>query len=147
MSESSDIWIDLDPVIEDQLNLQVTIAYDRHHQFMRETRFDDCKQVLDIGTGNGLFLRRLAGDHPDKSFVGVDKRQHFLDRCNLTPMKNISFCLADVQDAQAIKLSDFDGVLMRYFLLHVSNARDILKNLKSKLKKGAHICEVAQEFR
>ncbi len=129
--KENDLWVDLDQVIEDQLNLQVKIAYGQHHQFMLDHGLMDCKKVVDIGMGNGLFLRTLAKDHPETMFVGLDKRQYFVDRCNALPMNNVSTYLIDLQDDHDLfSFQSFDGVVMRYFLLHVPNAKEILKNLQ-----------------
>ena len=139
-NDEKEIWLNLDSIIEDQLNLQVTISYDRHHEFMIKNGLTGCKKVLDLGTGNGLFLRKLAIDHPNIEFVGVDKRPHFIERCNSTLMQNVSSFQLDIQeDNSNFDFGQYDGIVMRYFLLHVPNAKEILKKLLSKLKKKAHL--------
>ena len=55
-------------------------------------------------------------------------------------MNNVSTYLIDLQDDHDLfSFQSFDGVVMRYFLLHVPNAKEILKNLQSKMKKGTKL--------
>lgn len=139
-SKNKDIWLELDKILDDQLNLQVELSYDRHHAFILKYGLNFCRKVLDCGTGNGFFVRTLAADHPGISFIGIDKRSHFVDRCNSFPVVNVSTIQLDVQDnGSNFNFSEFDGVLMRFFLLHVSNAKDILRSFKEKLNRGTHI--------
>ncbi len=133
----NEVWLNLDQIIDDQLNLQVKMSYDRHHQFMLKHKLGECKSVLDVGTGNGLFVRTLAHDHPEIQFTGIDLRQHLVDRCNSVPMPNVRAERVDMQDPLSVfDFSQFDAVVMRYFLLHVPNAKEILQGLKSKMKQG-----------
>lgn len=136
---SHDVWLDIDSIIENQLSLQVAMSYNQHHRFMLQTGLDKCRKVLDIGTGNGLFLQHLALDHAAIDFTGIDKRQHLLDRCASSSTKNISVQIVDVQENKDFDFSVFDGVLMRYFLLHLPNAKELLGQIKKKSKPGTHV--------
>lgn len=135
----TDHWLDVDELIESQLKLQVEIAYDWHHQFLVQNGLDQVGRVLDLGTGNGFFLNALAKDHPEIKFVGADKRPHLLARGSAAA-KNISWLTLDAQslDTSSDVLKTCGGVLMRYFLLHVPNAREILSQLKAHVAPGAH---------
>lgn len=126
----------LDPFVENHLNLQVKISYTDHHGFLLRHGLKGCSNVLDVGTGNGTFAARLAQDHPEIQFVGIDKRQPCVESSRSHLSANFD---AEHLDMFARKsnfdFGEFDGFLMRYFLLHVDHARKILEILKTKSKR------------
>lgn len=125
----------LDQLAEDQLNLQVKISYENHHDFLLRHGLRECSRVLDIGTGNGAFVACLAIDHPAIQFVGIDKRQHCIDGAQKHRSSNLDFQIVDMFNRKSpFDFSTFDGYLMRYFLLHVDHASKILELLKAKSK-------------
>ncbi|WPU66547.1 methyltransferase domain-containing protein [Peredibacter starrii] len=125
---------ELEAFVQSHLNLQVKISYPDHHGFLLRHKLGDCAQVLDVGTGNGTFVARLAEDHPNIHFVGIDKRRHCIDSCKTT--KNFEAFQVDMfSRTSTFDFSQFDGFLMRYFLLHVDNAQKILELFKAKAKR------------
>jgi len=64
-----ELWIELESATRDQLELQVELSLDRHHQLMLKHGLAKCKYAVDIGTGNGLFLGRVAQRHPTIHFL------------------------------------------------------------------------------
>ena len=129
---------ELDSLVESHLNLQVKISYSVHHDFLLRHHLNDCKKVLDVGTGNGAFVARLALDHPEIQFVGIDKRALSIESCQKFAKHNLEFTQFDMfaRDAD-FDLSNYDGFLLRYFLLHVDNANKVLELFKLKAKPGA----------
>jgi len=126
----------LDPFVENHLNLQVKISYSEHHDFLIRHNLLKCTQVLDVGTGNGTFLKRLAQDHPNIHFVGIDKRRQCVDSCQNMLAKNLDVMQVDMFSKNTtIDFSRFDGILMRYFLLHVDHAQKILELFKLNSKR------------
>lgn len=125
---------ELDSFVQSHLNLQVKISYPDHHEFLLRHKLNECSQVLDVGTGNGTFVARLAQDHPNIHFVGIDKRKHCIDSCK--PSENFEAFQVDMFSRQnTFDFSRFDGFLMRYFLLHVDSAQKILELFKAKAKR------------
>lgn len=132
--------INLDAFVEDHLNLQVKISYEDHHDFLLRHNLHQCSHVLDIGTGNGLFVSRLALDHPDIQFVGIDKRKQCVESCQKYATKNLDFFQVDMFSKKtAFDFSLFDAFLMRYFLLHVDHSQKIFEFLKMNSKKPARL--------
>ena len=124
---------DLDSFVESHLNLQVKISYPEHHGFLLCHGLNECAQVLDVGTGNGTFVARLAQDHPNIHFVGIDKRKHCIESSKKLISNNFDVTQVDMFSLESsFEFSRFDGILMRYFLLHVDNSRKILELLKVK---------------
>ncbi|MBW2596833.1 MAG: methyltransferase domain-containing protein [Deltaproteobacteria bacterium] len=85
---NQNIWIELEKTIEDQLKLQVDLSLIRHHNFMIEHGLSDRKKVVDIGTGNGLFLEKIAEKHPQILFNGIDNKSHMIKRAETRDLPN-----------------------------------------------------------
>lgn len=129
---------ELDSFVENHLNLQVKISYPEHHDFLIRHELASCSQILDVGTGNGSFVARLAHDHPYIDFIGIDKRKHCIESCKKLMSKNLEFTHLDMFSRDSkFDFSRFDGFLMRYFLLHVDNSQKILELFREKSKRPA----------
>jgi SAM-dependent methyltransferase len=127
---------ELDSFVENHLNLQVKISYPEHHDFLTRHGLNECSQILDVGTGNGTFVARLAEDHAEIQFFGIDKRKPCIDSCKHLISKNFDVAQVDMFAREGtFDFSRFDGFLMRYFLLHVDNSQKILELLKVKSKR------------
>ncbi|HXH32210.1 MAG TPA: class I SAM-dependent methyltransferase [Bacteriovoracaceae bacterium] len=126
--------------IEDHLDLQVKISYTDHHDFLIRHGIQNCSRVLDVGTGNGTFVVRLAKDHPGINFVGIDKRSQCVERCRSLVTNNFEAIQVDMfHSNSSFDFSNFDGILMRYFFLHVDHAMKILALLKRVAKRPSTI--------
>lgn len=127
---------ELDSFVENHLNLQVKISYREHHDFLIRHQMGVCARVLDVGTGNGTFVARLAQDHPGIQFVGIDKRKAVIDSAQKVAGENLGFSQVDMfSRTSTFDFSLYDGFLMRYFLLHVDNAQKILEVFKARAKR------------
>lgn len=127
---------ELDSFVESHLNLQVKISYPQHHDFLIRHGLSECSHVLDVGTGNGTFMARLAHDHSNIHFVGIDKRKHVIDSSKKFHSHNLETLQLDMfSRTSTFDFSRFDGILMRYFLLHVDNSQKILELFKEKSKR------------
>jgi ubiquinone/menaquinone biosynthesis C-methylase UbiE len=128
--------MNLDLFVEEHLNLQVKISYPDHHAFLLRHGLKDCGHVLDVGTGNGTFVAKLAQDHSNIQFIGIDKRKQIIDGSKKLATKNLEFEQVDMfSRTTTFDFSKFDGFLMRYFLLHVDNSQKILELFKTKAKR------------
>ena len=54
--------------------------------------------ILDLGTGDGRYVRTLAGRHPDRFFVGVDACRENLHEYSRAKLQNMLFVIASAQD-------------------------------------------------
>jgi hypothetical protein len=52
---------------------------------------------LDLGTGDGQFVRRMAGRHRDRFFIGVDACRENLHHTSRTNLSNALFVIANAQ--------------------------------------------------
>jgi SAM-dependent methyltransferase len=129
---------ELDSFVESHLNLQVKISYPEHHDFLVRHQLGQCSQILDVGCGNGTFVARLAQDHPHIHFVGIDKRKQCVESCQKLIDENLDVLQVDMFSREStFDFSRFDGVLMRYFLLHVDNSQKILELFKVRSKRSS----------
>ncbi len=130
----------LDAFIDGHLDLQVKISYPDHHDFLLRHGLRSCALVLDVGCGNGTFVRRLAQDHPGIQFFGIDKRKPCVDASMKLSLRNFDVGLVDVfSRGPGFDFSTFDGILMRYFLLHVDHSKKVLELFKGRAKKPSKV--------
>ncbi len=54
--------------------------------------------ALDLGTGDGRYVRTLAGEHPDRFFVGVDTCRENLYEHSRAKLSNMVFVIASAQE-------------------------------------------------
>lgn len=140
MAEKVNIWTDLAELVEDQLNLQVKMQFKHHHQFMMSHGLADCQSMMDIGTGNGAFMAALAKEHPAISFIGIDDKDHMVNRATKCDLPNIKCLIGDVNRPKSIpEINTVDGVLMRYVLLHLNDASSVINKLYDAMKPGARL--------
>ena len=114
---------------------------------MLRHKLRECKRVLDVGTGNGAFAARLAQDHPEIQFVGIDKRKTCVGNAQKFVGKNFDVKQVDpFSRTSDFDYSQFDGFLLRYFLLHVDHSKKILELFKLKSKRPAKFWVIDLDF-
>lgn len=137
---SQDLWIESESLIRKQLELQVELSFHRHHQFMLRHGLAQCQHVLDIGTGNGLFLERVAQRHPLLKFRGVDDKAHMIDEAKSRNEANLDWMQADALDERVqTAISTTDDILMRYFVLHMPDTRSTIPRILSSARPGTQL--------
>ena len=133
--------LSMEDMIDEQLGLQIEISYKRHREFMLMYGLGECRTVVDLGTANGLFLHTLATDHPNITFHGIDSNEMRISQAKQYGNINVEWLVGNINDPEFLfpLLNKADGVLMRYFLLHLTNVDDLLGNLAQTLKKNASL--------
>lgn len=97
----------------------------------------DCKNVLDIGTGNGYFLSRVADNNRGIKFYGIDNKPHMISAAMKSDACNIEWKTGDIHDFTTLpSLSIMDGILMRYFVLHLPDVKASLAKIGEHVKAG-----------
>lgn len=130
----------LESFVDDHLNLQVELSYADHHDFLLRHGLLECRRVLDVGTGNGTFAARLSRDHSQIEFLGIDKRAPCVESCRQWTQPNFRARQVDLFARNLdLELGSFDGILMRYFLLHVDHAHKILERLRQDGKRPSQL--------
>lgn len=101
--------------------------------------------MLDIGTGNGNFLRLLMGlDDNYKSMVGIDILESAIKSCNANiDDERIKFMKMDVLDMD-FEDDSFDIVTLSNSLHHLDNIKETLTQMERVLAPGGSLvfCEM-----
>lgn len=133
-------WREHESLVDDQLSLQVEMQWDQHRAFLDRHGLPSCRRVVDMGTGNGVFLDRLAQAYPALSFIGVDNRENMLSLAQRRSRANITWARNDVLTCERIApLRHADGVLLRYLLLHLQSVPAFLARLARTLREGTRL--------
>lgn len=103
-------------------------------------------RILDVGTGDGLWMSDLAADHPEATLVGTDiKSDHFTNIPNLTPRASFEI-QSMLEDYPSSWAASFDLAHVRYMLSMCSPdlAGQAVARLFGVVKPGGFIqlCEV-----
>jgi ubiquinone/menaquinone biosynthesis C-methylase UbiE len=140
MKMSKSVWIDLHDAIRTQLELQVRLSFGRHHGFMKGHGLDSCRKIADIGTGDGLFLRCAADLHPKIGFVGLDDKPGMMADAEARRCSNVRWVCADALGLESRSLlAEADGILMRYFLLHMPDTEAVLGTMLDRARPGTRL--------
>jgi ubiquinone/menaquinone biosynthesis C-methylase UbiE len=92
-------------------------------------QWHDARTVLDVGTGNGYYLKRIAARFPNKSYTGIDISPELVGIANREICKNdVSFEESRLIDHNGT----YDFVLMRLLLQH-------LEEIPAALDSVAHL--------
>ena len=86
--------------------------------YLSEFWVDRAQTVLDVGTGNGYFLEKVAGLFPDKEYTAIDISAEFIQIAKTeVAYKNIEFLVNNYLDLEG----QFDFIIMRLFWQHLKN--------------------------
>jgi ubiquinone/menaquinone biosynthesis C-methylase UbiE len=86
------------------------------------------KTVLDLGTGNGYYLSKIAARFPDKIYHGVDTSSELIaiakrEVCS----KNVTFSSHNLFDV----IGRYDFVLVRLLLQHLDDIQAVLNHMST----------------
>jgi SAM-dependent methyltransferase len=114
--------------------------------YYRTPQWHAAKTVLDLGTGNGYYLRKLAGYFPDKVYRGVDISAELIAIAQRESKSgNVSFSHCNLFDVT--EAADF--VLMRLLLQHLPDVQAVLDHVATLIPSGgsALIIDAHDPFR
>lgn len=100
-------------------------------------------RVLDIGTGNGYYLRRLATYFPEKSYVGVDTDAEHIAMAeregSLAPARHGGPRMRfTVGDAHALE-GEYDVALARLLIQHLPSVEEFLASAGRAIRPGGSL--------
>ena len=91
------------------------------------------RTVLDVGTGNGHYLARLAGRFPDKQYLGIDVEADHIDVARRTVAQpSLRFERGDLYAATG----RYDALLARLLFQHLTRVPEALDAVASLLRPG-----------
>ena len=108
------------------------IAQELPYYFTFE-QWQHAEDVVDVGTGNGHYLGRIAESFPNKNYVGIDHSEDFLRIAeNRVRSDRISFVQQDVWSLSGT----YDFAILRLVLQHVPDVVGVLQRLGKVVQPG-----------
>jgi SAM-dependent methyltransferase len=105
-----------------------------------EPHLREVKSVLSVGCGPGVFLRELAGSHPNVQFVGVDLSATRIYEAELR-LRGLGNVRLHVGDAQALPFqsNSFDFIFCRFLMEYLPDKRRALQEMIRVCRGGRKI--------
>jgi ubiquinone/menaquinone biosynthesis C-methylase UbiE len=117
-------------------------AYKSHS--WQSLRIESGNLVVDVGCGTGSDLIHLAKQHPEASFIGIDKSESFLSiaKERAAPLTNIQLLQGDAQQLP-LENRAADAIRIDRSLQHMEAPAAFLKEMARVTKAGGRIvaCE------
>ena len=96
-------------------------------------QWSDARTVLDIGTGNGYYLGKIAARFPDKIYHGIDSSAELIAIADREAARgNVSFSHHSLFEVT----ETYDFVLMRLLLQHVDDVQAVLEHVAGLINPG-----------
>lgn len=131
---TQEVW---DSLLEGQANF----FFDYEIKYLTEkTSWDKIKSIIDIGTGNGVYLSKLAAYSPDKIFKGLEKRLSYVEKSSEKyTSANITFNIGDAEVFNTSLEGTADLVLFRAVLQYLKNPIAALENAFKYLTRDGNL--------
>ncbi|NRB50601.1 MAG: methyltransferase domain-containing protein [Saprospiraceae bacterium] len=105
--------------------------------------WEEGSRVLEIGCGVGAQTRIIAKRNPKVHFTSIDIAEKSLQLARKVikdeQIDNVDFSLQDVRSLRIQKSHQYDHIFICFFLEHISNPLEILKQVRGLVKKGGTI--------
>ncbi|KQS58102.1 hypothetical protein ASG36_16350 [Geodermatophilus sp. Leaf369] len=97
--------------------------------------------VVEIGAGTGVLLRQLAERHPDRSFVGVEPLQNYVEfarqQAESAGLRNTRFEVGTAEDLGSIVGGASAGLVISVDMLHhVEDVGDVVAQVRQAVRPG-----------
>jgi len=139
---------DVKELVDKILRLQADCSWSREIKCLEEHGLSSATRILDIGTGNGHQLCRMAKRYPDKKFVGIEVSEPLvtlaLDSAHEMGLANIEF-IHDKCPTSRVE-GDFDFILARLTIYCAQNREELLSWAHEILKNNARIAIVDMDY-
>lgn len=105
--------------------------------YYRTPEWHRAVKVLDLGTGNGYYLHRVAQRFPEKTYLGIDQSAKQIDIARKRYQGDgVSFQCADLFDMRGT----YDFILLRAVVQHIVDLPRLVAQIRSLLhERGAAI--------
>ena len=114
-----------------------------YHRLVLDAVPDGCREALDVGCGDGLLARKLAGK---AAFVtGVDRSPEMIRQARPTASRNITFLEADYLDGAALPEGKYDFI-SAVAVLHHAPFEDAVEGLVRLLAPGGRLVIVGMAY-
>lgn len=117
------------------LTTQVDMCFPFEYGFYKETILDEHKNILEIGCGNGTFLRTLSQYYPEKKYTGFDYCKQLIEIANESSQQ-IDFQFGSTE---LLKYHEYDLVILRLIVHQLENREEFISDLSDHLVEGARV--------
>ena len=135
---------------EEQLRLIQQAEYWREELILREINYLPGESLLEIGCGVGAVLGILGRAFPGLQLAGIDLQDKQINFANQY-LNNLGLNNVDLQVGDASKLpwqdNHFDRIYAIWFIEHLSNPQQVLREAKRVLKPGGTITLTETDYR
>lgn len=123
------------------LNGQSELFFDSEYSLIaRAGWWREAKYILEMGSGNGSYLRKLSELSRDKIFKGIEKVSQSVEQANKqNALSNVIFQEGDAEIFDDKLLNSADIVLFRLTLQHLSDPLIALKNAFHYLSENGYV--------
>lgn len=123
------------------LNVQSNLYFGKEVDLIARNNFwQTARNVLDIGSGNGIYLNKLATKFVDKNYLGIEKQPHLVEQANKQFGRfGLAFREGDAEIYNKEQAGLFDVVSFCVSLQHLQNPRVALEHAYSYLAKQGHV--------
>jgi len=105
-----------------------------------ETWWQKAENVLEIGSGTGIYLSRLADTFAHKTYLGIEQKTAFVEVFNRNFRRpQVDFREGDAASFDKRLSGTFDVVIFRLTLQHLKDPKQALEHAFHYLKPGGHI--------
>lgn len=113
------------------LQADVTVGFELPAYFT-EPAWRRARRVLDVGTGNGAYLRRLARLFPGKDYLGVDRSAELVEAARSAGGGGVDYRCLDAFEVEG----SFDFIILRLVVRHVADQDRLVALLDRLLTPG-----------
>ena len=104
--------------------------------FYGSPQWHEARDVLDLGTGNGYYLQKIASRFPDKSYLGIDISEDLIEIATRENSRaNVRFICGDLFEFEGA----YDVVILRLVLQHLPDVDKVLKKVARITKQGGSV--------
>ncbi len=134
--------------LDAQLRIQVDSTWPKEADALEAHGLSNAATVLDIGTGNGYFLSRLADRYPEKRFTGIENNEALAhaarERIKTAGLTNVEVVLGKCPFAELDR--KFDFILARLSIYSMPNRDEVLKWACNLLKDDGRMAIIDADF-
>ncbi len=133
---------DIRNLMSEQLKRQVDVGWPNEAICLEGHGLKNATTVLDIGTGNGYFLCKMAERYPDKQFTGIEPNPELVEIAekNIKEKSLTNITLINDQCPTKKITTSFDFVYARLCLYLAENRVEILSWAHEHIEPGRQIC-------
>ena len=133
--------VDLPELWNCYLKGQTDLYFDQEAEWLsQKDGWIRAQNILELGSGNGVYLSRLSETFKEKTFFGIEKQASFVEQSNAQfGRSGLTFTEGDAEIEYESYRNQFDAVLYRFTLQHLKNPKLSLELAHQYLKKEGYV--------